>query len=188
MIKLPVSFEEVSYFNNEYRGDLIVTKGVLYYFPHTRVGYARRAEEIGGKDAMAVFELLGSFAPVFGAVPWLHVAADKSLKIGKFLNRKLRPTTNAPRIREINLWRGGESNETLQKVLDAYIEKLKAEKLSFDEDSVPKPMRFAAAEVENARCGLKFKFDAKYDVHDFKVNLMHLGLFKKSLREAGFLK
>ena len=45
-MNLPISFEEVSYFNNEYRGDLIVTKGVLYYFPHTRVNYARRADEL----------------------------------------------------------------------------------------------------------------------------------------------
>ena len=61
MIKLPISFEEVSYFNNEYRGDLIVTKDVLYYFPHTRVNYARYSKEIGGEDAMVIFELLGTF-------------------------------------------------------------------------------------------------------------------------------
>jgi hypothetical protein len=49
-------------------------------------------------------------------------------------------------------------------------------------------MRFAVEEVENARFGLKFKFDAKFDNHDFKVNLIHRSLFKKVLQEAGFLK
>jgi hypothetical protein len=187
-MKLPVSFEEVSYFNNEYRGDLIVTKGVLYYFPHTRVNYARRAEELGGKDAMAIFELLGNFAPVLGTVPWIRVAADKSVKVGKFLKRKFRPTINSPKIRAADLWRGNETNEALRAVLDEHIEKIKSENLKFDEDSVPKPMRFSADEIENAKFGLKFRFDAKYDNHDFKVNLMHRGLFKKALQEGGFLK
>jgi hypothetical protein len=187
-MKLPVSFEEVSYFNNEYRGDLIVTKGVLYYFPHTRVNYARGADELGGKDAMAVFDLLGNFVPGFAAVPWLRAAADKSIKVGKFLKRNFRPTTNAPRIRTEKLWRGNETSDSLQRALDAFIEKRKAENLKFDEDSVPKPMRFAAEEIENARFGLKFKFDAKYDNHDFKVNLLHRGLFKKALGAGGFLK
>lgn len=187
-MNLPVSFEEVSYFNNEYRGDLIVTKGVLYYFPHTRVNYARQADELGGKDAMAIFDVLGNFVPVFGAVPWLRTAADKSVKIGKFLRRKFRPTTNSPKIRQANLWRGDESSETLQAVLDEYIDIIKRENLKFEEDSVPKPMRFSAAEIANARFGLKFKFDAKYDNHDFKVNLMHRSLFKKAWQEAGFIK
>ena len=186
-MKLPISFEEVSYFNNEYRGDLIVTKGVLYYFPHTRVNYARRFDELGGQDAMVLFEVLGNFAPVFGAIPWLRVAADKSVKVGKFLKRKLRPTINAPKIRKSNLWRGNETNESLQTILDEHIEKIKTESLKFDEDSVPKPMRFSADEAANARFGLKFKFDAKFDNHDFKVNLIHRSLFKKALQDGGFL-
>jgi hypothetical protein len=187
-MRLPISFEEVSYFNNEYRGDLIVTAGVLYYFPHTRVNYARRADELGGKDAMAVFELLGNIVPGLGALPWLRAAADKSVKVGKFLKRNFRPTVNSPKIRRANLWRGNETSESLQTVLDDYIERRKSERLAFEEDSVPKPMRFAVEEMTNAKFGLKFRFDAKYDNHDFKVNLLHRGLFKQALKEGGFLK
>ncbi len=187
-MKLPISFEEVSYFKNEYRGDLIVTKDFLYYFPHTRVGYARYSDELGGKDAMAVFDLLGIFAPIFAAVPWIRVVADKSVKAGKILKRTFRPTTNYPQIRKIHLWSGKDTNEKLQTVLDEYIEKTKKENLKFEEDSVPKPMRFAVDEVENVRFGLKFKFDAKFDNHDFRVNLIHKNLFKKALIEAGFIK
>lgn len=187
-MKLPISFEEVSYFKNEYRGDMIVTKGVLYYFPHTRVKYARYADELDGKDGMVVFDLLGNFAPIFAAVPWIRVAADKSIKSGKFLKRTFRPTTNSPRIRKIHLWQGNNTNESLQTVLDEHIKKLKKERLEFDEDSVPKPMRFATDEIENAKFGLKFKFDAKFDNHDFRVNLIHRSLFKKALTEAGFIK
>jgi Glu-tRNA(Gln) amidotransferase subunit E-like FAD-binding protein len=126
-MKLPISFEEVSYFNNEYRGDLIVTKGVLYYFPHTRVVHARYADELGGKDAMPLFDLLGNLAPVFGAVPWIRASADKSVKLGKFLKRTFRPTTNSQRLQKNHLWRGNETNENLQKVFDEYIEKVKRE-------------------------------------------------------------
>lgn len=186
-MKLPISFEEVSYFNNEYRGDLIVTKDVLYYFPHTRVISARYSQEIGGKDAMTIFDLLGNFAPILGAVPWIRAVADKSVKAGKFLKRTLRPTTNLPRIRKLQLWRENDTNENLQIVLDEYIERIKKERLEFDEDSVPKPMRFSADEIGNATFGLKFKFDAKYDNHDFRVNFIHRSLLKKTLKEGGFL-
>ena len=188
IMKLPVSFEEVSYFKNEYRGDLIVTKGVLYYFPHTRVKYARYADELGGKDVMPVFDLLGNLAPIFATVPWIQAVADKSIKAGKTLKRTFRPTINSPQIRKIHLWRGSDTNENLQTVLDEYIESLKKENLKFQEDSVPKPMRFAVDEIENVRFGLKFKFDAKFDNHDFRVNLLHKSLFKKTLQEGGFLK
>ena len=187
-MKLPISFEEVSYFNNEYRGDLIVTKGVLYYFPHTRVKYARYAQELGGKDAMPLFELLGNLAPIFAAVPWIRAAADKSVKAGKFFKRIFRPTTNLPEIRKIQLWSGNNTNEKLQIILDEYVERVKKERLEFEEDSVPKPMRFTFDEIENVRFGLKFNFDAKFDNHDFRVNLIHKSLFKKALTVAGFIK
>jgi len=49
-------------------------------------------------------------------------------------------------------------------------------------------MRFSAEEIENARIGLKFRFDAKYDNHDFRVNLIQRSLFNKALQEGGFLK
>lgn len=187
-MKLPISFEEVSYFKNEYRGDLIVTNGVLYFFPHTRVKHARYADELGGKDLMPVFDLLGNLAPVFAAVPLIRAVADKSIKAGKILKRTFRPTTNASQIRKIYLWRDSDTNENLQAVLDEHIENLKNENLRFEEDSVPKPMRFAVDEIENAKLGLKFKFDAKFDNHDFRVNLIHKSLLKKALTEAGFIK
>lgn len=183
-MKLPISFEEVAYFKNEYRGDLIVTKGVLYYFPHTRVSHARYADELGEKDVRPVFELLRKLALIFETVPGLRVAV---VKAGKFLKRTLRLTTNSPRIRKIHLWRGNDTNEKLQIVLDEYIEQVRKEGLKFDDDSVPKPMRFSTDEIENARFGLKFRFDSKYDNHDFRVNLIHQSLFKKVLQEGGFL-
>ena len=51
---------------------------------------------------------------------------------------------NLPRIRKLQLWHGNETSESLQRVLDDFVARSKKEALSFDEDSVPKPMRFAA--------------------------------------------
>ena len=187
-MKLPISFEEVPYFNNEYRGDLIITKGVIYYFPHTRVVAARFSHEIGGKDTAEMIGLLGNLVPIIETVPWIHSAADKSVKIGKFLKRTFKPTTNSPKIKKLNLWRGDESNENLQMILDEYISQIKKESLKFEEDSVPQPMRFALEDVENLSFGLKFRFDGKFDNHDFRVNIIHRSQFKKALIEAGFLK
>jgi hypothetical protein len=186
-MQLPISFDEVSYFKNEFRGDLIVTKGVVYYFPHTRVIAARYSDELGGKEGLVIFDLLGNLAPFLGAVPWLHRIADRGIKFGKFLKRTFRPTINSPRIKNLYLWNENQTNESLQKLLDEYIEKVKSEPLRFDEDSVPKPIRFEAAEIKNLSFGFKFKFDARYDTHDFRVNLLHRAKLRKALQEAGFV-
>lgn len=187
-MKLPISFEDVSYFSNEYRGDLIVKKGVLYYFPHTRVAASRHAQEIGGKETADLIGVVGSLIPFFGAVPWLHTAADKSVKIGKLVRRILRPSVNSPRIKKQHLWSGRETNEALQQRLDAHIERVKQEPLGFEDDSVPKPVRFAVNEIENLRLKLKLRFDAKFDNHDFRVNPLRRSLLRKALQEGGFLK
>lgn len=69
-MKLPISFDDIPYFNNEYRGDLIVTKGVLYYFPHTRVAASRHAPEIGGKETADLIGVAGSLMPLFTVVTY----------------------------------------------------------------------------------------------------------------------
>jgi hypothetical protein len=186
-VKLPVSFEEVSYFNNEYRGDLIVTSGALYFFPHTRVSNNWHSEEIGGQQAAEVIGAVGALLPLLSFAPWIHVFADKSVKLAKSVRRWLRPTMNLPRIRKMGLWNGNESDDQIQRRLDSYIENLKKEKLEFNDDSVPKPNRFVPADLKNPRFQRSFTFDAHFDNHDFRVNLLHRGIFKRALRQAGFI-
>ena len=187
-MNLPISFDDVSYFNNEYRGDLIVTKGVLYYFPHTRVAASRHASEIGGKETADLIGVVGNLVPFLGAVPWIHAAADKTVKIGKLVRRTFRPTVNSPGIRQRGLWSGRETSESLQEALDAYIEEVKLDPLTFEEDSVPKPIRFAAEDMQNVRLKLKLRFDAKFDNHDFRINPLRRSLLRNALKEGGFLK
>lgn len=187
-MRLPISFEEVAYFKNQFRGDLIVTKGAIYYFPHTRVSFARFSDELGGKERMVFFDLLGNFLPILGAVPFFRGVADKTLKLGKFLKRVFLPTINRPQIKKIGLWNLNDTNESLQIKLDEFIENYKKEPLKFEGDSVPKAMRYEINDLENIKFSLKFKFDAKFDTHDFRVNIFHKNKLKKSLKEAGFLK
>jgi hypothetical protein len=184
---LPIAFEEVRYFRNEYRGDLIVTKGVLYYFPHTRVRHSRFAPELKGSRTVELVGLAGLLYPFAEAVPWLYVAADRSVKLGKLLRRSFYPIKNKPRISREGLWISGESDSLLQQKLDAHIESLKNEPLKFEEDSVPKPVRFQVSEIENLSLKIKLRFDAKFDSHDFRVNPLHRNLLKRALIEAGFL-
>lgn len=188
-MKLPVSFEETSYFKSEYRGDLIVTTGVLYYFPHTRVSHARYDNDaLGGREKAEMIGLAGALLPLAGAAPTLYALANNSVKFARFLKRVFRPSMNSPRPVHLKVALKSGSQKILQQILDAYIVDSRRQELEFEEDSVPKPMRFAAEEVENARFGLKFTFDAKYDNHDFRVNLMHRGKLKAALIEGGFIK
>jgi len=188
-MRLPVSFDEAAYHNGEYRGDLIITRGIMYYFPHTRVSASHFSTEIDGADTAEAIGFIGSFfVPIIAIAPHLHTAADKSVKLGKLVRRVFLPTINSPRIRKANLWSGLELNEALQSKLDGYIEEVRKTKLEFAADSVPKPMRFLASEMANVRVKFKLKFDAGYDNHDFRVSPFRLGKFKLALREGGFLQ
>src|SRR3954451_18273561 len=99
---LPISLDDVAYFKNEFRGDLIITPGVLYYFPHTNIALERK------ENRHSMTRHLG--------LPGLAVEA---LIAGV---KELRKTTNQPRIKEIGLWSMGEDYKGLQARLDAFIE------------------------------------------------------------------
>lgn len=186
-MRLPISFEEVAYFNNEYRGDLIVTRGVLYYFPHTNVADVRygSAIRIDDENAENVFNGLRAVVPGMDALIGL---ANITIKAAGFTKRVCLPSTNRPRIKSLDLWHSREDNASLQKRLDNYLEQIKNREINMETDGVPKPMRFEAGEVQNLSLGLKLKFDAKSDSHDFRVHLLHRKRLSNALKAAEFLK
>src|SRR5215831_11013556 len=96
------------------RGDLIITRGILYFLPHTRVSASHYASEIGGADVAEAIGLLGNFVPLIGLAPYIHTAVDKSVKLGKFLGRIVAPTVNRPRISKIHLWHSRHTDKSLQ--------------------------------------------------------------------------
>src|SRR3989442_1530429 len=104
-MSLPMTFDDVSYFGNEYRGDLVITHGIIYYFPHTNVALERKNRGYRATDHLGLM-----------ATPFDLLAA---------LIRELRTTTNKPKLRKIGLWRDGESSQSLQTRLDAHIAEVK---------------------------------------------------------------
>lgn len=165
---LPMSFDNVSYFGDEYRGDLIITQGIIYYFPHTNM--ALQKKEMG----------YGSFA----GLGLLGVLLDL---ISPFL-RELVATTNKPDLRDVGLWRNGESSQSLQARLDAHLAEVKKQPLEIlqYEYRMPKPMRFAVDEIKNLSVRGGLTFDSAYDTHDFSIGFRRKRLLRDALWEGGF--
>jgi hypothetical protein len=165
---LPISFDNTSYFKNEYRGDLVVTRGVIYYFPHTNV--AKEKKESG--------EITGHFGLAGVLLDFLVMKV-----------KQLTATTNNPKLRGLGLWREGETSESLQARLDAYIAEAKKESLQLMqyEYSLPKPMRFARADIKNLSVRGGLRFDTEYDTHDFSISLIRSKALREALWEGGFL-
>ncbi|MET0647870.1 MAG: hypothetical protein ABW208_14740 [Pyrinomonadaceae bacterium] len=181
-MRLPVSFDDVWYFRKEYRGDLIVTDGVLYYFPHTNAELERaRRNKPDAADGVAA--LIGEAGEVLSAGRGLY-------RVGAGLWRRLRgPTINRPRLKGAGLWAVGASSRDMQRRLDAHVEAVRKEpaRLVAYELTLPKPTRFAAGEMRNVRVRLGvLKFDTEFDSHDFTVGLRRAGLLRRMLREGGF--
>lgn len=166
---LPMSFDDVSYFGNEYRGDLIITHGVIYYFPHTNVALEKKQRGYNATDSLGLialpFDILG------------------------MLIKEFQTTTNKPKLRELGLWRDGETSQSLQARLDAHIAEVKKQpsQLVQYEYSLPKPMRFARADIKNLSTRGGLRFDTEYDSHDFAVGFNRSKALREALEEGGFL-
>jgi hypothetical protein len=83
------AIDDVSYYRNQYRGDLIVTSGVLYCFPQTNVAAAK----LEPKDRPT--EQLGVVSHLFG-LPGItfQLIVDSLFDVAGFVWRTLRITTN----------------------------------------------------------------------------------------------
>jgi hypothetical protein len=124
---LPLSIDDVPYFNKSYSGDLIITLGVLYYFPHTDLDKDTRLK-------------LGQIMGLTGVL--IEAVADQFKSV------------NRSRLRKNGLWNNEDSSETLQKKLDSYIEDAKQKQLfnTFSSSSsLPHLMRFPHDEVKNLK-------------------------------------
>lgn len=167
-MRLPISFDDTPYFKNEYRGDLVITRGVIYYFPHTNVSREKNER----RKTTRQFSL-GS------------LLLDKLV----VLIKQWAATMNNPKLRESGLWKEGETSESLQARLDAYIAEVKKQPIQHTqyEYSLPKPMRFARADVKNLSVRGSLKFDTEYDNHDFSIGFRRSKALREALWEAGFL-
>jgi hypothetical protein len=175
-MSLPVSFDNVPYYKGAYGGDLIVTRGVLYFFPHTDLEKEReqyiRAIPVGGL---------------------LHIAgAGVGLLIYQVKLQARKTTNHSPLLGKGSSEIGSLSVHLLQPELDARIASFRKQTRPFAEfsSSIPGPERFTPQDVKNLSLSLTgtLTLDAHYDIHDFKVGLRWKRLLRDSLWQAGFLR
>ncbi len=164
-ITLPISFDDVPYYRNSFRGDLIITHGVIYYFPHANT----LTQE--GKREYPLTSHIGLIALPIDLI-WLE----------------LRSTTNQSRLRQEGLWRDSDSSQMLQARLDAYIAERKRQpsQLVEYEYKLPKPMRFMQAAIKNLSTKGGLVFDTKYEHHDFKIGFHRKRILREALWIGGF--
>ena len=187
-MSLPVSFDDVPYFRNQFRGDLIVTGGVIYYFPHTNVAEEKNRKKFTPADgldmAAPVLGVVGEVVGLFGIGRFVF---DRTAGLRRRLRR---PSINRPRLSEKGLWVAGDTCQGARERLDAYVaaEKKRPPQLTEYEYSLPKPMRFAAGDVAGVRVRLGgLRFDTEFDTHDFIVGLRRQAMLLEALREGGFV-
>jgi len=178
------SFDDVSYFRNQFRGDLIVTPGVLYYFPHTNVAAAKLERKARPT------EQLGIVSHLFG-LPGIafQLTIDTLFDVSRFVWRTVRITTNQPKLREVGLWREDESGLELQQRLDAHIADIRRQSSSIVryEYSLPKPIRFNQTDIRNLRLSMgTLRFDTEFDRHEFRIGFRRARLLRDVLWQSGF--
>ena len=180
------SFDDVPYFRNQFRGDLIITTGVLYYFPHTNVAAAKPEKKNRPTEHLDfLWHLFGLSGAIFLLV------ADSLFDISSFLWRALKATQNKPELRKLGLWRDGEFTPILQQRLDAYIAETRREvsPMVEYEYSLPKPMRFTRTEIRNLslRRG-SLRFETEFDSHEFRIGFRRQKSLRELLWESGFFQ
>ncbi len=184
MMRLPVSFDDAAYFRKEYRGDLVITHGVIYYFPHTNVAFEKRKRD-PHHDAV---DVLTAFMGAAGEAIVLSRALYRGVR---GLWSKLRgPTINQPHLKRSGLWVAGASSREMQSLLDAHIAFRKREpsRLVGYEYTLPKPLRFAAEDISDVslRLGV-LRFSTEFDSHDLTVGVRRARRLREALREGAFI-
>jgi hypothetical protein len=183
-MRLPVSFDHVPYFRNQFRGDLIIATGVIYYIPHTNVA----AEKLEKKDRVPDrLHLAATFLGLEGLAQLGGFAVNQVLNVKERLSR---PTINQPQLKTTGLWSDLVESPESQKQLESYVSALKqkAPTITNFEYSLPRPLRFAQDEIKNLRLGyVSLRFDTEFDSHDFSIGLRRKRLLRQALRQGGFL-
>lgn len=153
-----------------YKGDMIITEGVIYYFPHTDLVQQRINRTV---DAMsyAAAGVGGGVAGVAGNLISDLGRTDSDTSAKSLLN--------------------GERSNLLQEKLDAYIAEMKAKRSSVTLSSyLPIPLRYTKDEVRNLSLTAmgSVSFDAQYDTHFYNIGLVRKGLLRAALSEGGFIR
>src|SRR5215216_470362 len=157
-MNLPTSISNVQYYKisgkYSYEGELIITDGVLYFFPFVDLEEKRFRKNmfIGGGCVWGIGTFLVGL--ILGAIFSL---------IGSLI-KPFRLSSSHSKLRRQGLWSDGDSSEPLQKKLDAYIGEMKEKKLTLS-SSMPVPSRFPKESISNLTLSFmgEMSFDAQSD-------------------------
>ena len=184
-MKDPICFSEISYYDDEFRGDLIVTEGVLYFLPTRRSGYDRVYLIGGFPDRILNWVIKSTLIFVAG------LGVQDIIEIFRLMvrfGRRASVASGHPKIIEPGIWSPGQTSVELQRRLDNYVERKKRGSLDFKKDSLPKPTRFALAEIKNVHFKWRLTFTSEFDHHDFGISPFRRKQFQSALISAGFLE
>ena len=175
---LPMSFDDVAYYKRSFNGDIIITHGVMYYFPNTKL-IEQKEKNLQGWNR----------ATRYGGL--LFLIGDLVVYLGTLVGAEVKATVNQSLLRNEGLWLDKDTSQSLQARLDPHISELKREKKRAEEfsSSLPLPMRFTREDIEGLSLNFmgKLVFEAHYDRHDFFVNPKRKKLLREALSEGGFL-
>lgn len=154
-----------------YKGDLIVTEGIIYYVP------LQYLKSRGMSDEGALFGGVVGSMLAGGGVTASPLDNDETIKLFD------RPVMNWKM-----LWQSRPNNQHLQAVLDSYITELKNYP-SASVDDLPVPGRYSKAEVRNLSLNAlgRLSFETQFDEHVFKIGMLAKGKLQQALKESGFI-
>jgi hypothetical protein len=153
-----------------YKGDLIVSWGIIYYVP------LQYLKSRGMQDEGALFGgVVGGL--LVGKMESYTPNVDESIKLFE------RPVMNWKL-----LWQSRPTDQHLQAVLDSYITELKNYP-SASVDDLPVPGRYPKAEVRNLSLNAlgRLSFETQFDEHVFKIGLLAKSKLQQALKESGFI-
>ena len=150
--------------NYAYSGDLIITKEIIYYFPHTDLVQKR------------INNVTSTMAAVVGPYG-----------VASSMIRNLALPDSQDRDNQMFM---ATTHEMIQNRLDDSIRQMKEDRSSVTlSTALPFPMRFAAANIQNLSVSFMgtLKFDAHFDTQIFNVGITKSSHLKRSLIENGLI-
>lgn len=173
---LPAFFHNIAYYKIDNRfsfsGDLIITPGIIYYFPHTDL---EQEKIYRGGESESGFLGLQTLGDLFSKM---------------LTTFDLSQTTIGAKSWKTVMWKWGDPIEVLQYRLDALTAESK-HKITDHSDfssTLPIPSRFAANSVRQVTIdrGGMLTFEAFYDQHDFNIGAEKKSDLQAALVEGSF--
>jgi hypothetical protein len=167
ILALPIKFSNVLYYRISGRyifsGDLFILRQMLYFFPEADL--AEQREKITRR-----------------------LPHQLALPVLAFMYLVPKLGLNMPRN---DLWEPGISEDEFRKKADAYVQKLRQERIGKSpHESLPLPIVVTPGEVADLKLTVtgKLSFFAQSDTHDFNIGVTRKNRLHSALWESGLAK